>query len=205
MTSSSPATSGRLLIVVSGRPGTGKTTLSKQLSQTLRACYLRVDAAEMALARLGGPVGVAGYAVVSELAVSNLELNAVVVVDAVSPVPEARAGWREAAQRAGATLLQVETILPDVVEHRRRVQARVADIPDHRVPTWDEVVSGVWTPWDEDRDGHRLRVHTTEAKHALAAVLRDLGRNGAQPLRAGTSLTTSHNTGEPQGWAPGDK
>lgn len=181
MTTNSPGVRGPLLIVVSGRPGTGKTTLCKQLSRILRASYLRVDAAETALARLGGTVGAAGYAVVSELAVSNLELGAVVVVDAVSPVPEARSGWREASQRAGATLLQVETVLPDLIEHQRRVHTRLADIPDHRVPSWDEVASGAWTPWDEDRDGHRLSVHTTDANHALAAVLRHLCQDAAQP------------------------
>lgn len=177
----SPAVRGPLLIVVSGRPGTGKTTLCRQLSRTLGAYYRRVDAAEAALARLGGTVGAAGYAVVSELAVSNLELGAVVVVDGVSPVPEARSGWWEAAQRAGAALLPVETVLPDVIEHQRRVQARLADIPDHRVPTWDEVVSGAWTPWDDDRDGHRHSVHTTDPNHALAAVLRHLCQDAAQP------------------------
>jgi predicted kinase len=135
------------------------------------ACYLRVDAAETALGRLGGDVGVGGYAVVHELAVSNLLLGNTVVVDAVNPVPEARASWREAAARAGASLVDVETVLADVAEHRRRVEARTADIPGHVVPTWDEVEGGEWTDWDEARDGRRLLVDSTDTALAVDRVL----------------------------------
>ena len=131
-----------VLVVLSGRPGTGKTTVAREVARRLGACYLRVDAAETALARVVADVGVGGYAVVHELAVSNLLLGATVVVDAVNPVAEARASWREAATRAGAALVNVETALPDREEHRRRVETRVADIPGHVVPTWEDVEAG---------------------------------------------------------------
>lgn len=134
-------------------------------------CYLRVDAAETALARTGLHVGVEGYAVVHELAVSNLLLGIGVVVDAVNAVPEARAGWRDAAARGGAELMQVETWLPDAAEHRRRVEGRTADIPGHQAPSWAQVESQEWTPWDEERDGPRMLIETTDSRQALAAVL----------------------------------
>ena len=160
-----------LLVVMSGRPGTGKTTLAREVARSLGACYLRVDAAETALARVGAEVGVGGYAVVHELAVSNLLLGTTVVVDAVNPVAEARASWREAAERAGARLVDVETVLPDREEHRRRVESRVADIPGHVVPTWEDVVRGEWEDWDAERDGDRLLVDTTDTAAAVAQVL----------------------------------
>lgn len=159
------------LVVLSGRPGTGKTTTAREVSRRVGACYLRVDAAETALARTGAGVGVGGYAVVHELAVSNLLLGSTVVVDAVNPVPEARTSWRDAAGRAGARLVSVETVLPDVDEHRRRVEARVADIPGHVLPTWDEVQGSEWTAWDEARDGRRLRVDSSDTATAVARVL----------------------------------
>lgn len=170
-TSSFPANGTPTLTVLSGRPGTGKTTLATALARHLRACYLRVDAAETALRRTGLPVGIEGYAVIHEVAVSNLMLGLDVVVDAVNAVPEARAGWREAAHRGRAQLLQVETWLPDQLEHRRRVEARTADIPDDQVPSWDEVESQPWEPWDIERDGPRALIDTSDSSQALFALL----------------------------------
>lgn len=159
------------LLVISGRPGTGKTTLARALCRRVGACYLRIDAAETALARTGLAVGVEGYAVVHELAVSNLLLGGTVVVDAVCPVPEARSGWRKAAERGRAALVQVETVLPDAAEHRRRVEGRRPDIPGHVVPGWDDVTAAAWVPWDERRDGRRLLVDTSDHARALEQVL----------------------------------
>jgi predicted kinase len=112
-----------------------------------------------------------GYAVVHELAVSNLLVGIDVVVDAVNPVPEARAGWRETAHRGRAQLLQVETWLPDQVEHRRRVEARTGDIPGHQVPSWHEVETQLWVPWDSERDGPRTLIDTSDSRDALITLL----------------------------------
>lgn len=167
------------LVVLCGRPGTGKTTLATALARRLPACYLRLDAAETALKRTGMPVGIEGYAVVHELAVSNLQLSHNVVVDAVNPVPQSRTGWAETAARGRARLVMVETFLPDMSEHRRRVQERSADIPGHRIPTWDEVSNSEWTPWDEERDGERIRVDTTHREASLRALLNALRQSDA--------------------------
>lgn len=159
------------LTVVSGLPGTGKTTLAQAFARQLGACYLRIDAVETALARAGVRVTVEGYAVVHELAVSNLVLGTDVVVDAVNAVAEARAGWRVAASRGGAQLVQVETTLPDAAEHRRRVETRTADIPGHEVPSWADVEALAWTLWDDQRDGQRLLIDTTDSGQALGTLM----------------------------------
>ena len=171
------ARSAGRLIVICGRPGTGKTTLAKAAARELPACYLRVDAAETALARTGMTVTTEGYAVLHELAVSNLQLGHTVVVDAVNPVPQARAAWTETAARAHARLTMVEVELPDRGEHRRRVQERGADIPGHILPTWDQVAHGEWAPWDEDRDGERLHLDNTDTDTALQLLLQAVRAN----------------------------
>lgn len=160
-----------------GRPGTGKTTLAKGLASATRACYLRVDAVETALGRLRNDVGADGYVVIHELAVSNLLLGSNVIVDAVNPVPEARAGWRSTADAAGAKLIVIETSLKDADEHRRRVENRTPDIPGHRVPTWSEVQQDGWVPWDLERDGARTVIDTTDGFAALSDALTMLPEN----------------------------
>ncbi len=53
-----------MLIVFSGLPGTGKTTLARALAQDWNATYLRIGEIEQALrssGTLSGEVGPAGY------------------------------------------------------------------------------------------------------------------------------------------------
>lgn len=159
------------LLVLAGRPGTGKTTLAQAVVRATGACYLRVDVVETVLSHAGWKVGAAGYGVAHGLAASNLLLGNDVVVDAVNAVPAARAGWSETAQRGGARLVLVETLLPDVVEHQRRVENRTADIPGHRMPSWDEVRAEPWVAWDESRDGQHHVVDTTNSERAHREVL----------------------------------
>ncbi len=150
------------LIVVGGLPGTGKTTLSRALVLELRAAYLRVDVVETALERAGVSVGALGYEIVSEVARSNLERGVSVVVDLVNPLPVTRRIWRDLASRAGAELVVFECHLPDADEHRRRVQRRTPDIEGQVVPTWSDVVNREYAPWDDARDGARVRIDMTD-------------------------------------------
>lgn len=80
---------GRLL-VVSGLPGTGKTALAKTLVREVQAAYLRVDVVEPLLIRAVIDVGLLGYEIVRELALSNLAMGRSVVVDLVNPLPITR-------------------------------------------------------------------------------------------------------------------
>ena len=161
--------------MVGGLPGTGKTTLARARAAELRAVYLRVDVVETPLIRAGVDVGPLGYEVVLGLARSNLELGARVVVDLVNPLPVTRAMWRELTADLGVSLVVLECGLDDEVEHRRRVEARDPDLPGQDLPTWDDVVRREYVPWDEDRDGPRVRIDTTDAGAALDRAREALG------------------------------
>ncbi len=55
------------LIVFGGLPGTGKTTVSRELTRRLEATYLRIDVIEQTLRAAGQTVDEIGYVVVNAL------------------------------------------------------------------------------------------------------------------------------------------
>lgn len=139
------------LVVFGGLPGVGKTTIASRLAAEMGAVYLRIDVIEMALHDGGLEVEGQGYAVAYGLAESNLRLGLTVVADSVNPIPVTRDAWRAVAARAGARLVEVEVVCADAVEHRRRVEERVTDLPGFVPPTWAEVVDRDYQPRDDDR------------------------------------------------------
>jgi len=144
-----------------GRPGTGKTTLARLTAAELTAAHLRIDAIEAAVIRsgiAGPPLGPAGYVVAHEVAAACLAVGTPVVVDAVSPLPEARADWLELAGASNVPARMIEVVVSDPVEHRRRVEARRSDVAGLVVPTWRQVTAVTYEPWDTTRDGPRLVV-----------------------------------------------
>jgi len=129
-----------VLIVFAGLSGAGKTTLSRHLAAELSAALVRVDAIEAAIVRSGElkpPLGPVGYVVANEVVAGCLAVGTEVIVDAVSPVAEARAGWRTTAAAAGAPVHVFEIVLDDLCEHRRRVEHRRSDLEGLVMPTWN--------------------------------------------------------------------
>lgn len=146
-----------MLIVMSGLPGAGKSSIARELGRLLPAPVLSVDPVEAAMWRAGvdrgQPTGLAAYVVVEALASDVLALGQTVVVDAVNDAEEAREQWRALARRRGVALRYIEVICPDRALHRRRLEARQRDIAGFAEPTWASVEArrANFDSWCEDR------------------------------------------------------
>jgi predicted kinase len=148
---------GVVLIVMSGLPGAGKSSIAQALGRRLAAPVLSVDPVEAAMWRAGigrdEPTGLAAYVVVETLASEIMTLGQAVIVDAVNDVVEAREQWRGLAHRQGATLRFVEVVCSDHAMHRRRLEGRQRDIDGFPEPTWASVEARRknFEAWDENR------------------------------------------------------
>lgn len=161
-----------MLIVMSGLPGVGKTTIAREVARAIAAVHVRVDSIEQVLRNAGFEVQGEGYAVAHAIAEDNLRLGRIVVADCVNPWPLTRNEWRSIADRVGVRVVDVEIVCSDPDEHRRRVESRAADIEGHRLPTWSEVVARDYQPWDRDR----LVIDTArrEVEQSVRAILDEL-------------------------------
>lgn len=136
------------LIVLGGLPGSGKTTVARLLAQQLSALHLRIDTIEQSLRATGiGKVGVAGYVIAQRLAADNLALGHMVIADCVNPVRESRAAWHAVATAAGTPIVEIELACSDPAQHRARIETRMADIPGHVLPDWEDVQTLAYEPW----------------------------------------------------------
>ena len=163
------------LIIFSGLPGTGKTTLARELSRQLGATYLRADSIEHVLresAAVTQPINDLGYCVAYAVAEENLRLGHTVVADSVNPLTITRDAWVNVAHRAMARPVEIEVQCSDAIQHRRRVEERTTDIPAFRLPTWDDVTSREYHPWD--RDHIVLDTATCSVEEGVSIILERL-------------------------------
>ena len=166
-----------MLIVLGGLPGTGKTTIAREIAALVPCVYLRIDTIEQALRSAGvlaGDVGPGGYVVAYELARSNLSLGQTIVADCVNPLPVTREAWQAVAADTSSRIVEVEIVCSDIAEHRRRVEQRSIDVPGLVPPTWAAVQQRDYEPWTTQRLViDTASVSAREAAQSILSYLRD--------------------------------
>jgi predicted kinase len=148
------------LIVFSGLPGTGKSTLAEALGKELIIPVFARDWLEATLLRSGlkqsvegKSPGFAGYELLTTLAERQLMLRQSVILDSVAASQTIRGTWHQIAERYGAVWRVIECICPDEALHRSRLKNRKRHIPGWRELEWSEVarVKQYYFPWEEER------------------------------------------------------
>jgi predicted kinase len=141
-----------VLYILSGLPGTGKSTLAAMLAAATGAAHLRIDTIEQALRELCQlEVVDQGYRLAFALASEHLRGKLSVVADSCNPIDWSRRAWEQVAIDAGARYVNIELCCSDQVEHRWRVEHRSSTVPGLRLPTWAEVLAREYHEWSSPR------------------------------------------------------
>ena len=148
------------MIVFSGLPGTGKSTLAETLGKDLGFPVFAKDWLEAALLRNGlqaanaeKPLGFAGYELLTTLAERQLMLGQSVVLDSVAGSMSIRRSWRELSDQYAAEWRVIECICSDEMLHRARLKTRKRHIPGWHELQWSEVERArqFYVPWQGER------------------------------------------------------
>ena len=140
------------LILFSGLPGSGKTTLARRLAQQLHIPVLAKDRIQAALRAhgLAGRATADGYHLMLELADEQLALGISVILEAVFPLAGFRVSAHQLAQQHSAGFRAIYCYCSDEGVWQKRMQARQPLVPHWTPVGWDDVerLRASFQPWD---------------------------------------------------------
>ena len=148
------------LIVFSGLPGTGKSTLAESVAKSLGIPVFAKDWLEATLLRSGlkpvtdgQPLGSIGYQLLTVLAERQLMLNQSVILDSVAGSQTIRSTWHQLAEQYQADWRVIECSCSDEPLHRSRLKDRKRRIPGWHELEWSEVerVKQYYSAWEGER------------------------------------------------------
>ena len=156
------STCNRLILVVTGLPGTGKSSVADAAGRSLGAAVLSHDWAMSGLRTFPevqsaldvmNPPGHrrVGWSILLALARAQLRRDLPVVLDGVARAPELEL-CRSLTDDEQARLAVILTECDDVAVHRSRIEGRQRDIPDWYELDWDHVLRSrdSWTRVEAD-------------------------------------------------------
>jgi predicted kinase len=151
-----PQSSGARLIVFSGVPGVGKSTLAEAVGSRLGIPVFATDWLLGALTPFGGrhldDLMEVGAELLTTLAVRQLALGQSAILDHPGENIADRERWRSLARSAGVEFIAVHCICSDPAVHRARLEGRVRDIPGwHDAGVWSNVERRLasFPPWPD--------------------------------------------------------
>lgn len=141
------------VIVMSGLPGTGKSTLAEALATEFAAVLLSKDMIEAALLRRG--VGrdqdsfLISHEIITSLARDAVRRGQAVIIDSVATKEEVRRDWRDVAGEARCAFVAIRCICSDEAVHRSRLVDRRRGIEGWPEVEWIDVerVAQRFEPW----------------------------------------------------------
>jgi predicted kinase len=148
------------LIIFSGLPGTGKSTLAESVGKALGIPVFAKDWLEATLLRTGlkpaneaHSLSFAGYELLTVLAGRQLMLGQSVILDSVAGSLAIRRKWLQLAGQYQADYRVIECICSDEVLHRSRLKERRRHIPGWHELEWSEVerVRQYYVAWEGER------------------------------------------------------
>lgn len=146
----------KTVIIVSGLPCSGKSTVAEGIAEKMGLPIFSVDPIESSIIKSGikksFETGLAAYLVAETLAAEQLSLRQSIIIDAVSPVREARDMWRDLANKFNAHMIIIECVLETTL-HKQRIESRVRNIYGIPEVTWDDVENRrkEYLAWEEKR------------------------------------------------------
>jgi predicted kinase len=148
------------LIILTGLPGTGKSTLAEALGAYFSIPVFARDWLEATLLRCklqatqeNTSLSWAAYELMTILSERQLMLEQSVILDSVAATQTIRSTWQTLAQKYKADWLVIECTCSDESIHRSRLEDRRRGIPGWHELTWSDIekVKQYYSVWEAER------------------------------------------------------